>query len=310
MMAPILGALLLAVLTLLTLLAPAPLHAQQLGFQGASPKVTLGDVLEAEATFTVRHKGQATDFFITFGPGAAGTFDPREMTDGTNVLQYVVWDNASSQNLLKDLSVSVTNDNVLVGSFPAQTGGGGWQRQDLTVTVRVSGGFYRAGNYTDAVAMTLYSGTLAANTQEDTSTLDVDAKIQAKSEVSIVAPGGLFDVNATDYTMDFGLFSSGQSREADLIARSNVPYSLSLTSQNGGVFTYTAGGDTSTVPYSLFFDGTEVSLPAGTAVTVVPSAAETTIDGTRYPLEVVIGSLGVATEGQYDDVITVDIAAL
>ena len=72
----------------------------------------------------------------------------------------------------------------------------------------------------------------------------------------------------------------------------------------------TLAGDTSTVAYTLSFDGAQVTLPAGTPTTVVTTAPPTPGAGTRYPIDVTVGNLGTATAGTYQDNITITITGL
>lgn len=294
-------------LLLLTALACSGIWAQTLGFQG-NARITLDGSTSASGTLTVRHRGAATDFFLTFGPGNGGSFEPRTMTDGTNDLSYYLVDNPASGTVLKDLSVSPNPGEVITGTFPEKNKGG-WQSQEPSYTVQIAGGVFLQGNYDDGVTVSLYQGTLSDYTFVESTTLDISARVRPVLELAIVEPGGFFDETRTNYTIDFGILSPDSVGSADLVVRSNGLFSISMSSQNAGQMVHSDPGDPSTIPYDLYINSGLVDLSSGGTVTVLNSQGPTEITGQRYPLEVEIPQLGFPTEGSYSDSITITVAA-
>ncbi|WP_455382921.1 spore coat protein U domain-containing protein [Salinispira pacifica] len=289
--------------------------AAEYGFQNPAPSVsaTYDPNQEQDLPLTARFYhfgflGNSTNWFLTFSTGQSGTFTTRyaQSAAGGRV-NYQLLDSASSRNVLKDLSVSPTAAEIIAGTNSAS----GFQTLTAGFTAAIPGGqLPNAGTYTDSVTMTIYAGTLTGtHTSNATQAVGVTITVPAIVNLSLVPTGGSFNPGATSAVMDFGLLGQGQTRSTDLLVRSNASYSVSLQSLNGGVMKNSIAGDTSTVPYSLSFAGAPVALPAGSASTVVSSAAPTSAGGTRYPIQVTIGDFGMATAGAYQDSITITVTA-
>jgi hypothetical protein len=80
-------------------------------------------------------------------------------------------------------------------------------------------------------------------------------------------------------------------------------------SQNGGVLRLADLTDTSTVPYGFTVNGNTAVLPAGVSTVVVAGATPTVLSGARYALAFTINDFGMASEGDYSDILTFTIAA-
>ncbi|MFP4362783.1 MAG: hypothetical protein ACLFR1_02815 [Spirochaetia bacterium] len=302
----------LSTLFFLIFFAQAAFPAVTLRIQSISKNININydfdNAVELVETISIRHRGDATNFFITFSAGNSGQYDPRLAVNATaDDIVYYMYDNTTNQNILKDLAANPGTNEVLSGSFPANSN---WQTIDFTYTLYIPAGEFEAKDqYADDVVCTLYSGDLSNNRSEDNETIGLTIRTNTVTELSLRDTGLPFDANITSNSIDFGTLVIGETESCDVIARTNDVFSLSITSDNGSVMLPADTTDPSTVPYTLYFDGTPLTLSARTAVEVVTSAGPTDYAGFRYPVDITIGDFGMATEGLYTDTITVDMVA-
>ena len=248
----------------------------------------------------------STSYFVTFSAGQSGTFANRQARSAAGgTLNYQIMDNAASRNVLEDLSVNSPIQNVLSGTNPAS---GIQQLTSNFVVVLPASQLPNAGTYTDSVNVGLYSGApTGTSTAQTTQTMSLSFTVPKIAELSLVPIGSPFVPGSTSSLMDFGILTQGTSRGVDLLVRANSSYQVALQSQHGGVLAITTAGDTSTIPYTLQFNGAPLSLPAGVPNTAINAGPPTS--GARYPINIVIGNIGNATEGTYQDNITITVTA-
>ncbi len=224
------------------------------------------------------------------------------MLNGANVLNYQLYDQASQTNILKDLP-SATASEVLSGNF---TGRGSQQLSFFLVipTEQV----VRPGTYTDTVTVTAYEGDLTNNIQHRTRTLTISATVLEQIDLSLVNPGGSFNPSLTSRLIDFGILQAGKFSDFDLRVRSNIGYSVTLSSQNQGNMAHIDPTDTSRVPFSFTANSANVDL-SGPAATVINTPLPTSPLGVPYPMRVTVGAIGNASAGDYRDNITITVIA-
>lgn len=292
-----------------------------LSFRGRTPKINNAQfLLDQEViiseTIRVNHKGQGTDFFITFSTGQSGQFANRYLLDPVSggIMYYQVYDNAADRRILVDLSAGPSLSQVLSGSFSdAEAAAGGGTTKDLTFVVILDPDqFPLAGQYAEELRLELWAGTPdnpRGGGPEDTAIMSMSAQMDQVMDISLVPSGGSFDSSRTELTLDFGELYAGSRRHADLMVRANSGYSVYMRSQNSGVMMIQDVTDTSSVPYSLSVAGGGVDLSSGTDVPVVPLGGPSTIRGDRYDVGVEIEDFGMATEGFYTDMLIITVAA-
>ena len=230
------------------------------------------------------------------------------MVSGTSdELFYQLYDSSVSMNVLLDIGDSPTIANVLFGSFGASAS---WQTVIVSFTLIIPADQYvPKDTYADAFDVTLYSGDLTTYLSEDTANVGVSSVVPEIVEVSVIPTGAAFDPLATQLDLDYGLLVDGESLTGDVVVRSNAVYTLSLQSANRGVMVHATPSETSEIPYDFRFTGASVSLTSNQATDVVVDAAATDTAGVRYDFEIIILPFGMATEGNYDDSITIEISA-
>jgi hypothetical protein len=255
--------------------------------------------LTVVSTMTIRHTGAACSFFITFSPGNSGTFTTRTAKSGSNGLNYQIYDNLTNNNVLKDLTGSPTQSNVLSGSFATGTA---TQVQTFT-SYYATGQLPVSGTYTDSIRMDIYIGTVASHgASVRNRTFSESITVPILLDIAIVPTGAPFNVVNTSMNMNFGTLSNGQTLNADFVVRSNYLNTVTVTSTNGQVMVN--GVDPSTVPYTFTFNGGGVALPKASPVKVITSQPATPASGRRYPMSATIGSTITASAATYTETIT------
>ncbi|MFO7850194.1 MAG: spore coat protein U domain-containing protein [Spirochaetia bacterium] len=264
-----------------------------------------------EEDLTIRSKDGAASYFLTFSGGQAGDTGGRYLTDGTHSLHYGIYDGVNSRTLLKDIDDNPSSDEVLSGSLEDR--GNNWTEAIESFAVILEyDQFPPAGQYTDDFTITLYKGNaedISSAEKIEEAKVKLRVKVESVLDISLVPRGSSFDETKTDLTLDFGVLSAGSERSGDIMVRSNDTYSLTLNSENGGVMENFYEEDTSTVPYTLSVNGSELNLSSDTETTVAANDGPTPVTGERYTLNVRIGDFGMATEGEYQDIISVTVTA-
>jgi len=166
------------------------------------------------------------------------------------------------------------------------------------------------GTYTAIIKEDLYGGSSFPPSGPilDTNTLTVSVTVGSFYDLSVVATGSSFALDSTSQSLAFGSLAPGQSLGADILVRSNVAYSLSLSSANSGALVNPLDPG-SRVGYSLTSNGASISLASGPAP-IATGASATYATPTRYRIVASILSFSVyPSAGSYEDAITVSLSA-
>lgn len=296
----------------LLLVAGQVFGAYTLKISRISKSVKLDYPITGSATLTetieVRHRGDAVSFFLTFSSGQSmNSFDRRLVAPSGDALSYQLYDSLSSRNPLLSLSDDPTADNVLSGSFAAA---GNWQTTAMSYVIEVPADQYvTKDSYDDAFDVSLYEGDLSVQTLVDTGSVGLSVDVPELIELSVIPPGDPFDPSSTDLAFDFGLLAEGDTGQGDIVVRANAVFTLSLQSANRGVMANLDNSDASEIPYEFAFEGTVVSLASNQPVEVAIDEGPTGPAGTRYSFGVEILPYGMASEGMYEDSITVTVSS-
>jgi spore coat protein U-like protein len=263
------------------------------------------ELVVSEQLTVVNGGTDPVNYYVTFGAGSSGDVSNRTLTDGSgNTLSYQFMDSATTRNVLKNNASARTTDDVLAGSLA----GSAQESRSFDVVV-FSGQFPPAGQYTDSLVITAYSGTVGSGQFSTFGFTTVDVTVPSVVELSLVDTGAPFDPTQSNYIVDFGVLSAGATRQLDMLVRSNETFGVSIESQNAGVMAIQTAGDSSTVPYQLSVNGSAVDLSSGNPVSVLSSVGPTVLAGQRYPISVEIQDYGFATDGIYQDNLTITVTA-
>lgn len=249
--------------------------------------------------------GTVDSFFITFSAGDKGTTGNRLASswDG-RTCPYWLLAGGSDSNSLKDLSDNPSASEVLTGDL-----GSSVSSMQLDFVYRIPAGLYPpSGEFSDTVVVTLYRGTLSSFERIASANIQFVAYVSAEMGLSVVSRGGSYDASATSAALNFGSLTPRQRLGADLLVRSNVPYSLYLSSEGGGKLTRSDAYSSEAVPYTCRVNSMPVVL-AVSETTRVGNADQSIINGDRYEIEIDIGDFWNLTEGVFTDTIRITIAS-
>ncbi|HKK49755.1 MAG TPA: hypothetical protein VJ932_11705, partial [Alkalispirochaeta sp.] len=201
----------------------------QLSIASLPGSVSVANQIFSESTttipITVAHEGDATSWFVTVSRGNASSFDPRLLQRRflfffTLSLDYNIFTPADA--IARDTTGPLGASNVLSGSFSASTA---VQTSSGQFTVRIPAEqFVRQGTYTDEVDVSLYRGSVndvAAAVRVERRTVEISSVTNSVAEVGLVPSGGASSTVNTNFTMDFGPLTSGETRTADVLFRAN-----------------------------------------------------------------------------------------
>lgn len=166
------------------------------------------------------------------------------------------------------------------------------------------------GTYTATILEKLYRGSTfpPAGSPVDTNTLTITITVGSFYDLSVVPSGSFFSVGTTSQALNFGTLAAGAKLGADIVIRSNVSYSISLSSANHGALA-NPSDPTSSVGYSLSSGAAQVSLNPGPGL-IASGAAATFSNYARYSILVTISPFaGFPSAGSYSDTITVNLAS-
>ncbi|MDP3176863.1 MAG: hypothetical protein Q8M76_03095 [Spirochaetaceae bacterium] len=220
-------------------------------------------------------------------------------------LTYEIWTPSASP--LYQLSLDGTPDastEVLSGNFPVGS------TANTTVTLRMATKILPStipapGTYVATIRADLYASAYPpSGAVQSTRTFTVTVTVGSFFDVSVVASGGAFLRTSTTGSMAFGTIIENDFRALDIVVRTNVGYGLSLRSTRGSAMRNASDG--SLLPYILSFNGGDITLPAGSTVSVVTGAIATYGATKSYPVIVTIPPfLDLPTDGNYSDTVTI-----
>lgn len=279
----------------------------RLEFQGVPTTVSLVNAVFSSSStsipFEIVKEGGRADIFVTVSSGQSGQFEPRQMVMvsgvGAPVLDYNVFTSAGT--IAKDTSVTLGVNNVQRYFLNP-----GSRDVDGYFEVRIPAGrFVRRGSYADTVVISLYQGTI----DNAASAILWDQKAVAVSAVTaeftaVQVAGSESGVAGNSYTLDFGPILPNAQRGAEIRYRTNMSFSLSMRSQNGGQLVNPTGGF---VPYRMEADGVVVSM-TDEVLLATSTLGGTGLDFERLPLRVTILPFGILPPGTYTDAITITIS--
>ncbi|HYE01393.1 MAG TPA: spore coat protein U domain-containing protein [Alphaproteobacteria bacterium] len=164
--------------------------------------------------------------------------------------------------------------------------------------------------YADRVTATVYTLSNGQPSETvDSQAVDVQAQVAEVIQSTLQVGGVRGALDGRTGTLDFGELRSGASKEFGLEIAGNIPYRVTLQSENRGqLLGIGAGNAGRAVPYALALDGRTV--PLGGAFEL-PVAAPTASgrSANQHGFTVQIGDLGWALAGDYADNITVTVSA-
>lgn len=246
-------------------------------------------------------------YFLTFGYGSGTSEATRALRQSAFQWPFNLYKDASLSQVLRDFGDVSSVDHVVSGSFP-QAPGLKEQVVSYRPVLNQSNSYLRFGLYSETFTISLYEGTIGSATFRRSRSMTLRYTAPKKIDLSLVGPGGAFNLVSTTRLMDFGpSMTAGQTEAADLLVRYNAGYRVKLSSLRNGVMKHQT--QPKTIPYTFIFNGTTINLAgsSSTPVTVTSGTGVAPVGGARFPIQAQIGSLAGASAGTYEDEITVTV---
>ncbi len=267
-----------------------------------------------EVEITIEHQGAAVpEWFIAVSRGASSVYDPRTMASGASTMQYQIYgDPPPTAAVIKAPPETLSVENV-VTSTDFSTESATPQYATVSLYVYIPGGqFVTAGEYTDSVTISLYTGDPAdpdSHELVDSAAVSMVGRMARLLDIYAVREPGIRSMDLTATVADRLI--------ATIHERSNAAtgFTVTLTSTNlaadtghPGPFFLHSGGS-ARLAYSLTYAGVAVADWSDGSAVVTDSDGITASGWIARDLRIsYAGSDGLAA-GEYQDVLTVTIRA-
>ncbi len=296
-----------AALSLAAILLPAGAGALSFKHLFRLPLLTFSpdSVVQGSSTIRVSAEGYAGTFAIVFTQLSLAP-TPAAPAEG---LRYGLFQPAGTPTY--ELSITgapASSKELILGSFAANAPKNA--TTDVSFAALVSPlSLPPPGSYVANLKADLYASSYPlSGAPVDSLTFSVSVTVGSFFDVSLAPSGGSFSLASTSVALAFGVLAGGDSRGLDVLVRSNLGYSMTLGSANGGALANALDG--SLLGYGLAFGGRAVSLSPGLPAPVVAGAAPTYSSPARYGLAVTISPfVDLPTEGSYSDALTISVSA-
>jgi hypothetical protein len=258
---------------------------------------------------------------ITFSAGTSNDIFNRELThtNGTDTLSYNLYKDSTKAALLKSLDYYTDLSDVLFYEFPSVT----VAHEDVViqrhtheyVAVLAEDQFVPAGTYTDLIEADLFlnwnkDAPDADPQQPELDSLDLNFTVEVLPFLGLsLTASSTFVAASESYSMPFGNIEDNESRSVQVVAKSNVPYPVTASSEHNGHIKHELS--TELIPYVMSFDGDPVDLSNSSSIPVelVSYPDMTPSTGNAYPMTISFGSVEGYESGNYQDSISFEITA-
>ncbi len=247
------------------------------------------------------------DYFIAFSPGPTG----RVLTSGVNSLPYMVYSAATAprDELLDEPSADGYED-VLSGTFTVDND----TKTHNVYIILAPGGWLQSGTYTGTLTATWYAGVPTPGGHGavvKSKDLSIRAQVDTILSMSIVPVNAPFEAGSLNGLFSFGtLTDTPATQSADLVARGNVPFAISVSSANNNALYHKQGDTSSTIPYTVNIAGYDYTSLSSTPTQFTTQAA-TGEAGVPFTITVTVSlpASEFPSWGDYEDSLTFSIAA-
>ena len=258
---------------------------------------------------------------ITFSAGTSNDIFNRELThtNGSDVLNYNIYKDSTMAALLKSLDYYTDLNDVLFYEFPSVT----VAYEDVViqrhtheyVAVFAEDQFVPAGIYTDLIEADLFlnwnrDAPEADPQQPELDSLGLNFSIEVLPYLGLsLTTSNSFVAQAESYSMNFGNIENNESHSIQVIAKANVPYTITASSEHNGHIKHEMS--TELIPYVMSFNNQGVDLSGSSTVPVelVNYPGMTPSTGNAYPMTISFGLVEGYQSGNYQDSISFEITA-
>lgn len=249
---------------------------------------------------------KACKYFVTFGKGSGPDYNRKlYLSYPTPTIPFQIYKDTTTPAILMNFPEVSRETNLITGNYPNYGLSTPRQHTYIATLGNIPLGT-PSGYYSDTLRAYLYSGTLNSGYHFETSqSITYYYYVPTSIGLSIVDTGSPFDEYSTSKAIDFGMMSSGLSKNFDIVIKSNEGYKLFFSSENGGQLMHSSLG--AYVPYTTQVNSMTMNLIPNTAVQVASGTGITPTAGQRVNVKLTLGAITNQPAGSYSDYITVTV---
>ena len=249
---------------------------------------------------------KACKYFVTFGRGSGPDYNRKlYLSYPTPAIPFQLYKDTSTPAILMNFPEVSSETNLITGNYPNYPMSTPRQHTYIATLGNVPLGT-PSGYYYETLRAYLYSGTLKGGYHFETSqSITYRYYVPSSIGLSIVDTGSPYDEYSLNKSIDFGMMSSGLSKNFDIVIKSNEGYKLFFSSDNGGKLMHSSLG--AYVPYTTQVNGTNMTLVPYTPIQVASGNGITPANGERLNVILTLGAITNQPAGTYSDYITVTV---
>ena len=268
-----------------------------------------------EVQVTVEHEGVAiSSWFLAVSRGGSTVYEPRELTAGADVLDYQIYgETPPSTKVLKEPPAILTADNVIT-SADFNTVVATAETVSFSMFVYIpTAQFQPAGEYTDTVTLSLYTGdyaTPASHVLADSVCLAVTGRLAELIDIYSDREPGIRYMDLT--TTEAGRLIATVNERSN----SSTGYTVTLTSANLAAdvsgatepfFAHTTASGT--LEYTLTYGGAAVAGWSSGSAVITDTVGTTAPEWLSKELRISYVGSTTLPAGDYEDVVALTISA-
>lgn len=242
--------------------------------------------------FKVTGNGETCRFFVTFSGNSPARY--LKGPDGSSLL-YGLYDSVQRHNPL--LGLPAAENNVLAGEH---------SRKQPVRTLRYY--FFTAldetamaGTYQDMVQVKLYEGDLNNFILRDSKMVLYTVLVPTSIDIKVRASGG------NSAVLDFGSLEPGEGQSFTAEVITNIPYDLSIQSENRGALKHQSGRIPGRINYTLTHAGKVVDLSETSHLAFPQRKKKLQVD--MLDFNITIDDFEFVLRGEYQDSLLLTVTA-
>ncbi len=243
-----------------------------------------------------RWGGTSSPFFLTI---ASSPSSPnRTLESGASSLNYLIYQDAARQQVLKSLSDAGSASDVYSGTAGPDL----WPPTTATLYVSIDPEqFSSSGIYQDLLTAEVYTGSVSSPTLEASTNFYFSATVSGQVQAVLVDPGDPFNASQpSTYNMDFGQASGAASMGVDMRVRSNNGYIIQARSENNQKLVHSTLSGTE-ISYQFSVNSQSVDLSSGNDIQIASGTGQTSSDGVAIPMTLSVSDVSNKLAGVYED---------
>lgn len=236
----------------------------------------------------IHSDGKPCDFFVTFD---AINGEPKHLLGGNgSALPYELYNSLQHNAPLTNLA-NTNSSNIFYGIIKNNQKVF-YKRFYIYIPYNQN---TPSGNYQGRVMLKLYEGNKLSYILRDTEELNINVLVQPRVDITIHATRG----SEHNAILDFGTIRIGDTRSFIIDVEKNIPYDISLNSENSGYLVHQSKKNTTSIPYNLELNGEIINLESNAFLIFDNQPHNQDID--THIFNVIIDDFNFVVRGKYKD---------